>query len=159
MRRIFATRRRKVLAGVSALGLIIATAAFAIWLIGGSGAGSARSGSLSAVFFNPNPGAAPEDLVPAAAPTGTYAMTVTNPNAGNLVLRSLTQNGNASSSSEADCPGTNVTLPALTGLSIPIPSGVTVVTIPNAVRMQPDAPTGCQSRTFTIDVTGTLSTP
>jgi hypothetical protein len=153
------TRRRKTLAVLAVLALAgTTTVALAAWLVGGSGSGAARSGALQQVTLSANTGAAPTDLIPSDVATGTLAATVANPNVA-LKLISVDQNGPTISDDSSACPGTFVTVPQKTGLAIPVPAGSTTVTVPNVVKMDVAAPTGCQGRTFQIPVSAVLSTP
>lgn len=85
---------------------------------------------------------------------------VTNPNAGPVTIESVTGNSSITSSNPSGCSETNVAFPPQTGLSLgPIPAGGTmVITVPNSVHLDADAPTTCQGVLLTIPVlvTGSL---
>jgi hypothetical protein len=58
-----------------------------------------------------------------------------------------------------DCNISYVTVPTRNGLAIPLPSGTTPITIPDAFQIAADAPNDCQGREFTKNLTLTASTP
>jgi len=89
---------------------------------------------------------------------GDLSVKVTNPNAGPVTIKSVTGNSSITSSNPSGCSETNVAFPPQTGLSLgPIPAGGTmVITVPNSVHLDADAPTTCQGvllDAFVEDVT------
>jgi len=98
MRRLFATRRRKV-AVAAVLALLVAAAAWAAWLVISTGTSSGKAGSLVAPTVTANDSGLAGDLFPGT--TGTLQMQVDNPN-GALVVEAVQQNGTVTSGT----PGT-----------------------------------------------------
>lgn len=149
---------RNVLAGF-ALGALGAAAgvAYAMWSAQGSGSG--RASAAFAVDAEIVAADGTPDLFPGAT-DGDIAFTVTNPNPYPITFTAATV-GAVTSSDEAACPATNVTVAEPGALDIVAEPGTSeVLTIPDVVGMDVDAPDGCQGVTFDIELTltGTQST-
>lgn len=162
MRKLYATRRRKLVAVLAVLALLVVSAAFAAWIVG------ARSGARAqtATIVSPT-------VVPTATPNGNLfaggsvplAVDVTNPTSNpplNLVSIATTNVSTTDivSSNEAGCPDANFTVgqSAQTGLSIPVANtGLPIkVNLPGqTLNLAANAPTACMGVTVTVSAGGT----
>jgi hypothetical protein len=149
------TRKRKTIAALAVLALVIVAAALAAWFVSSNGSGSAKAGTLVA----PTVTAATlpiGDTFPGPTPTGTLSLQISNPN-GALILTDVSSTGPATVTS-GSC-STTIDVPVITGLSLSVPTGSSRIDIPTAVRMSSTAPTGCQGAEFSIPVAVDFSTP
>lgn len=99
----------------------------------------------------------PEDGTPDLYPgftDGDVAFTIQNDNPYAVEFTHMTP-GTVTSSDEASCPASNVTVDSATGLSLTVAAGTTsgTLTIEDVVTMDVGAPDGCQGSTFDIDLT------
>lgn len=172
MRRIFATRRRKVFAAIFT-SVLVAGAGFAAWtVITSSGSGAGKTGSLAAPTIT-NGTVLVADTFPSSPagsfnPTGTLTMTIDNPNAGALTLTGFSIDDDAVVGGNAQCDfagaaGRNATnlfvdgqgsaaqaAPpgVVSGLSIAVPPGSSQVNVPAIIGLTSDTPTECQNQTI-----------
>ena len=151
-------RRRRRRGLLLLLGSILAVSvaggiAFALWSTSGTGSGSAKA--ITAQTLTVTAAASPTaDLFPGAS--GALQFTVANPNPYPVSLTSISY-GSVTSSDQANCPASNLTLGAGGALGTPISvpaSGTSgAVSVPSAVTLAVSAPNGCQGVTFTVAVT------
>lgn len=155
-----ASPARRVLAGSLLVTLLSGTGVgWAYW--GATGAGAATAQAATAVPLQVDAtGGTPASLFPGR--TASLSFLLSNPNAYPVSLTTLTAAA-VTSSDEAACPGTWVTLPeavttalAAGGYALPSPVAVaagasgTPVTLDGFLTMDPAAPEGCQGRTFSF---------
>ena len=167
MKKLFATRRRKVAAVAILAILIAASAAMAAWLVtSNQGAGKARAGSLSAVTLETTLGNVSYPATGTARPGDPLDVTVkvTNPAAnGALTIVSAKLNGATITPSGVGCGTGDFSPVNLTGLSIPLPVGTQEIVIPGLIKMSATAPSACQGNTIDINASGgvtiTAATP
>lgn len=124
---------------------------FAVWTSDGTGFGQAKALTIQNVTVTAATGAA--DLYPGFT-QGKVFFTITNPNSYPMTFSAMTP-GTVTSSNEAACPASNVTVIPATGLTLSGPAASTSATqsIANVVTMAAAAPNGCQGVTFTIGLT------
>jgi hypothetical protein len=164
---LLSTRRRKALATAVVCGVAgVGSLAFAAWLTTSNGSGTVKAGALQTVTIVA--GIPPEDTIMPGATAG-LTLKLTNPNSGDLVLKSI-KPGPSSGDAVLDddgnrwnwenqCPATSVDVQTLAGLSVAVPAGTTTVTVPDAVMMDTNAATECQGATFRKGVEAAFSTP
>jgi hypothetical protein len=121
MKKLIATRKRKVVVVLSALLLLGAGAAVAAWLINGSGEGTGRiAGALQAPTVAPVTDVSFNDGNSKCYPGGDCdaGFKITNPNPVDLVITrtdaAIPATGTTTSPA---CPFTNLTMNTVTGLS------------------------------------------
>jgi len=168
--KLFGTKRRRVASTVTAL-MLSAGVAVAAWsIVTSSGSGTGRVGSLVAPTIT-NAGSGTGDLYPSASGfTAPIHFSINNPNTAALVLTSIASfnktnlvGGNATCDwSLASIKGfLRVPASPVTGLSVAVPTGVSVVSVPNMLGL--DSATVDQCQATTIDGIGvsnvTFSTP
>lgn len=147
-----------LIAALTATG--IATAA---WLFNNvAGDAGAKTGTIAAPTIVALTGPEITDtLLP--GDSGPLTLKVNNPNSVDLVMTAVDRDGSISSSNEGGCPASNLSTPGLdvSGLSISIPAGETVVTVPgNIVHLDNAAPSDCNGGVrFTIPVLADFATP
>jgi hypothetical protein len=149
---------------LAVLALTACGAGLAAWLTQGSGTGSARVGTMQALTFAEASPAGATPVYPGG--DGDLVVSVTNPN-GPLTLTSVqsdttvtAQNPNgwsAADVTDGSCSGGYATVSA-TGLSVPVASGTSTITVPAAVHLGLSAPSACQGHTLKLWITGTAST-
>jgi hypothetical protein len=144
-----------VLVAVVVLGT--AGVAFAMWSANGSGSGNAKALTANTVTVNAVTGAA--DLYPGFA-GGDVSFTLTNTNPYPVTFTSMTA-GAITSSNQASCPASNLTVANAAALSLLVGPNATSGTqsIADVVTLASAAPDGCQGITFTValTLTGTQS--
>lgn len=171
MQKVFRTRRRKVIAVLVVLALVVASAALAAWLVSSTGKARGKASSLAPVTFVPASSAeigTAGDLLPGG--TGSVWIKATNPSSVPMVVQSAarpgggTQAGLIVSSDPTGCPASNVTDTLAGGPKVytaadslpPIPanaSGV-LVRLPGVLAMSSTAPNACQGVDFLLDDIG-----
>lgn len=150
------SRRMKTVAIGAGLGVGVATVSaigFAAWTV--TGAGTTSDKALTAAAVTLTASATPTaDLYPGAS--GAAQFTVTNPNPYAVTINTLTF-GTVTSSDPTNCPATNITTTAKTGLSIAVPANGTSApqSVASSFTMATTAPNGCQGVTFTVAATAT----
>lgn len=140
-------------AGALALGTVSGIA-YAAWNVSTAPNGASGARAASAVQLTVSAGTSPGDLYPSTSATGSVYMELTNPNPFPVTLTAATFG--APTTAVTACPGSNITVPNQTGLSISVPANTTTAvarTLPNIVTMSTSAPNECQGVVFTIPVT------
>ncbi|HJQ42106.1 MAG TPA: hypothetical protein VJ831_03390 [Jatrophihabitantaceae bacterium] len=143
---------KKKIAAVGAAGvtLVGVGTAYALWTADGTGSGSSKALTAQSVTVSATTPTA--DLYPGFT-QGDVFFTLTNNNPYAITFTSMTA-GTVTSSDEANCPASNVTVADASGLSIAAPAGgPTAASIADVVSMASAAPDGCQGVTFTIGLT------
>ena len=147
---------------------LMSAPALAYFTAGGSGTGTAATGTLQPLTILPaTTGTSTTPLHPGT--TGDLILNVTNPNSGPVTLRRVSQGGGVSVQDGAGCtsdPGwpttlgtSGVSIPDVTGLevtelNIALPGGSTqVLHLPGAASMSATSAADCQGATFAIPVT------
>jgi hypothetical protein len=150
--RLWGSRRRKFASLLVTMMLVGGGVALAAWLINSNGHGAGRIGSLSTptIVAGSPTGAA---LYPNGDGDGVF--TITNTNNTPLVVTGTDPGGANASGVCYDY----VTVNSLTGLNIPVPTGISTVTVPNVFHLDGSAGTGCMGGTFEKDATLHFSTP
>jgi hypothetical protein len=144
-------RRKKLIAGGAALVALVGLAgiAFALWSSTGSGSGRATATEAVAAVINPADGT--PDLYPGFTEGDVY-FTVDNDNSYPIEFTDMTS-GAVTSSDEANCPASNVTVEDASGLSLAAPPGTsTELSIDDVVTMDLAAPDGCQGVSFDVEL-------
>lgn len=153
-------RQKKLVITTAVLAVLFtATAAVALWNATATGSGQATATTAVSATISTASGDA--DLYPGVS-TGDVSFTITNDNPYPVVFTDMTP-GAVSSSDEANCPASNVTIDPATGLDLDVGAGATTATlgIEDVVSMAEAAPDECQGATFTIalELSGLQSTP
>jgi len=147
--------RKKYVIGIAVAVLAVgAGIAYAAWLIGGSGTGSAKAATAQNITLAA-PASVTGDLYPGFT-GGDLAFEVTNPNNFPVSVTGLTV-GTITSDAGAACAASNIAINGVaSGLSISVPANASAaaVTVPDVVSMIADAAPGCQGATFTVAITG-----
>jgi hypothetical protein len=147
-------RRGLILVVASVLAIVLAGGvAIALWSASGSGSGTTKA--ITAQTLTVTAAATPTaDLFPGAS--GALQFTVTNPNPYPVSMTSISY-GSVTSSDQANCPASNLTLAAGgalgTPISVPASSTSGAASVPSAATLGVSAPNGCQGVTFTVAVT------
>lgn len=145
-------RRKKLIAGsVAAVALVgMVLMASALWNATGTGSGRATATESVEAVVNPSDGTA--DLYPGVADGDVY-FTIDNDNPYPIEFQSMTA-GTVTSSDEAACPGSNVTVADVpSGLTLVAPPGTSEqLSIADVVSMDIAAPDGCQGATFDVEL-------
>ena len=146
------TRSRRPLAVAATVALVLGggTVAYGAW--SSNAAGSSQAKSVTAVALTVNVATGGPDLYPGGSGAVYFTVTNTNPYGVSLTAANF---GAVTSSDEANCPASNITVSNKTGLSLSVGANTTSATlsIANAVTMATSAPDGCQGKTFTIATT------
>lgn len=139
------------------------TAAYAYWSANGSGSAAVASATAAAITVT---GTTSAQLYPGSK--AGVQVTLGNPNVYPVRMTTLTA-VTVTSSDETACPASTIVVASAvaTGLSsggyvLPTPVDVPSrssgsVTLPDLLTMATDAPNGCQSKTFTVNMTFTGS--
>lgn len=126
----------------------------------GSGSGSGSSGTLQTVTIQALAGgdAPTSTLVPSGS--ADVILRVNNPNARPVTAYSVVGNGSITADSgHPACTTTGVTFTAPTApMNLSIPTGQSLVHLPNAAAMSTASQSACQGATFHIPVTLTVRT-
>jgi hypothetical protein len=159
--------RRALFLACAAVGAVAALAvpAFAYFTVpGGSGAGSASTGSLQPLVIKAATTGTPSSTLTPGT-TADLLLNVTNPNAATVTIVSIAQGGGVTvvggallCGSDPAWPTTlgtsGVSVATKTGLSIPVAGGASVVVhIPGGAAMGTNSGVTCQGKTFQIPVT------
>lgn len=156
-RKLWSTRRRKLITTTGGLFVTIVAVAVAAWLTQGEGPGSGKIGSLQplVVLAGPTPNSA-------CVPGGTCdaAVRVSNQN-GPLTLVAVSDSQAVGPTGfTAGCPEGNVSVSEKAGLAIPLAGGeVTELTLADVFALRADAPTSCQGISFSRALKLVASTP
>lgn len=151
-RNIFwASRKRKLATVASSLALIAAGSALAAWLISATGSTGGKIGTLAAPTVTAAP-ASGSALLPGG--TGDATASVQNPNNTPLKVTGVQDAGGAATFPQfSSCTGptANVTVPTKTfATPVNVPANTTtVITLPDSLKLDADAPNGCQGESFT----------
>jgi hypothetical protein len=154
-------KRHKIIAGVLGFALFAAGGALAAWFVSGGGGGYVKVGTLTAPSEQtPANGEIVGTIFPGE--TGPLTFKINNTNTVPLTINDWTPQGaNFSVTGAAGtCPAdsSTATFANKAGLSIPVPVGSSIVTIPNAVTLLGSASNGCQGATFAKTGSLTYST-
>jgi len=143
--------KKKIAAvGIAGVTLVGVGTAYALWTADGTGSGSSKALTAQSVTVSATTPTA--DLYPGFT-QGDVFFTLTNNNPYAITFTSMTA-GTVTSSDEANCPASNVTVAGASGLSIAAPAGgPTAASIADVVSMASAAPDACQGVTFTIGLT------
>jgi hypothetical protein len=150
--------RRTVTGGLALAAALGGTAAWAYWSVGGSGAGSAGTGSLqpitvTALVAGDQAGSA---LLP-GGPAAGVVLRVHNPNPFPVRLSDVAAAGPVTTDvAHPGCTTTGVTFIPPTEPDIPVAAGTTqLVDLPAAASMATTSSSACQGARFAIPVTVT----
>jgi len=129
--------------------------AYALWSANGSGSGSAKA--LTAQTVTVSAATATADLYPGFN-QGDVFFSLTNNNPYPITFTSMTA-GTVTSSDQANCPASNVTVATPTTVSVSVAGNASNVarSVADVVTLASGAPDGCQGVTFTIALTLTGS--
>jgi hypothetical protein len=150
-------RRHPWLATIVTFALFASAGAVAQWLVSGAGTGYVKVGTLTAPSAQvPADGEITGVLFPGTTAALTFKLD--NQSGGALTLTGFSPLGPFTvTGSQGSCTSDTGTalFSAVSGLSITVPTGVTIVSIPNAVTIPASASNGCQGATLAQP--GTLS--
>ena len=150
-------KRKVAMFGLAAATVAAAGTAYAVWSSTGTGPGRAQAVTAQTVTVTAATGTA--DLYPGFADGDVY-FTLTNPNPYPVTFTSMAA-GTITSSNQAACAASLVTVDPATGLSLAVGAGQTtgMQSIADVVTLAGSAPDGCQGVSFTIqlDLTGAQS--
>lgn len=147
------------LAAAVALSGALAGGVLAYWRTSGSGSGAASVGTAQSVTIQAVATGSPSTkLTPGNA--ADLLVQLSNANSYTVTLVGISQSGSGSVTvvGGTGCTAANasVSVPTVTGLTIPVGSGVQVVHIPGGASMDATSNTGCQGASFQIPVTVTV---
>ena len=144
-------KRKVAMVALAAVTLAAAGTAYAVWSSTGSGSGRAQALNAQTVTVTAATGTA--DLYPGFADGDVY-FTLTNPNPYPVTFTSMAA-GTITSSNQAACAASLVTVDPATGLSLTVGADQTTGTqsIADVVNLSSAALDGCQGVTFTIQLT------
>ena len=150
-----ATRRTAPGVAATVVTLLVAGVAVAYWLSGGSGSGTAATGTVVAVTLSP--GTPTAQLHPGGH--ANVQLTLTNPNAADVRVEALALDtgegtgGFAVDGAHSGCDVTTLGYETQTdggdGWTVPANDALSV-TLPDALSMTSDAADACQGATFTV---------
>ena len=146
------TIRKKIVATLITLGIVAAAgSAFAMW--SATAAGSARAKALTAQQATVTAVTGAADLYPGYT-AGDVHFTINNTNPYPVTFTSMTS-GAVTSSNEAGCASSLITVANASGLSFTVPANSTsnTLTINDVVSMNSTAGDGCQGATFDVALT------
>ena len=132
-------------------------AALAYWRTTGTGSGVASTGTAQAVTVQAVATGSPTvKLIPGAS--GDLLVQLSNPNTYSVTVTGISQNGSVSPVGGSGCTGANsgVTVPSLSGLTITVAAGTSVVTIPTGASMSLASASACQGLVFNVPVNVTV---
>jgi hypothetical protein len=144
-------RFRLVVVGALLSIVLMGAVASALWSASGTGSGRAVALNAQSVVVSATPGT--QDLYPGSTGGAVY-FTLTNPNPYAVTFTTMTA-GTVTSSDQANCPASNVSVGNASGLSLPVAANTTsgTLSISNVTAMQLAAPNACQGITFTVSLT------
>jgi hypothetical protein len=145
--------RRRLIAILAVVGLLMGGAAWAYFTSHGSGSGPGSTGTMSTVTLSATAGSPLTPLYPGGS--GDVSLEVNNTNAYSVTLVSVTGSGTITPIADPSCTTTGVTFTNQTGLSTTIPASTSgyQIRLPGAVAMGSSSSNGCQGATFSIPVT------
>lgn len=152
---------RVITAGIAALLLSVAGAAYGAFTATGSGTGAATTGTMATVSVAALSGQTPTTLLQPGA-SGEVVVSVHNPNTYAVRVVSVVAAGSIVVSGGSGCTAGNsgVTFTDQTALSVAVPASTTqLLRLAGAVAMSSSSASGCQGATFSIPVTVTAETP
>jgi hypothetical protein len=137
------------------LGTVAVGVGLGAWSIGGTGNGSAKATTASAITLADASAFTSADLYPGA--TGNLKLRATNPNPFPVRITAVSGNGTITSDKGAACDAsTGVTLANQSGLTLDLAAGATAtLTVANAVSMSNSSDNSCQGAIFTVPVSVT----
>jgi hypothetical protein len=144
-------KRKVAMVGLAAATVAAAGTAYAVWSSSGTGPGRAQAVTAQTVTVTAATGTA--DLYPGFA-DGDVHFTLTNPNPYPVTFTSMAA-GAITSSNQAACAASLVTVDPATGLSLAVGAGQTTApqSIADVVTLSSAALDGCQGVSFTIQLT------
>jgi hypothetical protein len=156
MKRLIATRRRKVAAIVTLLALVAVGVGVAAWLVSGNGPGTAKTGSLIGPTISaPSWSGTTGLLLPGSV--GDVEVSIQNQNSTALTITSFQANGSTITTDQGiNCTGVNFTTPSGT-VAVPqiVPANsTTAVRLVGAIGLIANAPGGCQNAVVTLGGSG-----
>ena len=159
MKTRFVSARRVLTVALGMGAALVMGVAFALWTQTGTGSGSAKAiqASPSTVTVDTAAATTGADLYPGFTGGDLY-LQVNNPNPYPVRFTDVDAK-TVTSSNEAACPASNITLADKSGLTIDLPanSGAVSKSVADVVTLAGSAPDGCQGVSFTVAValTGT----
>jgi hypothetical protein len=144
------SQRAAVITLIGVVVASVASVAFAAWTVTGSGSGSVKAASVTAL----NASAAPTSPLFPGSTTG-ITVTVTNKNPFAVEVQSFTAGKGVTVDDDHadDCDGSNVVVLNKSGLTQRVdPGDTTAFTVEASVSMSNDAPAGCQGASFEISL-------
>jgi len=151
MRRFLFGSKRRTVATVVALSLVLTTAAWAAWTLTATNVPfRSKVGQLQAVSFSAFPtGSFQGDLTPG----GSVGLRVNanNPNTVALELKSASGTLTIQAENNVTCPASNFTA-TLNGNvpGVAVPTGSSTIIIPNAISASAALPQACQGQEITV---------
>lgn len=150
-------RRRLVVSlAVAVLLVALADRGFAFWQSGGSGTGTAATGTPQPVTVRAATGTPSSKLLPGSS--ADLVVRIDNPNAYSVTIVGIAQNGTLTVSGGTSCTAANagVSVPAQSGLSLTVGTGTSVVHIPAGAAMGTGSDSGCQGASFRVPIMVTV---
>jgi hypothetical protein len=151
--------RKKKIAAVVVLALVVVSAAVAAWFVQSLGTGAGKFGTLSAPTVSAHDGAftgVADFIFPGTS--GSIGFSIENNNPTALILTALAPNGPITGSGGTTCTS-HVTFSSMTGLSVAVPVGVTLIRVPNALAADAATPSECQGTSLVLPVSAQFATP
>jgi hypothetical protein len=156
--------RRRALWLFGALALIAASVAIGAWLISSQGGGKSQIGTLVAPTVTPAASAPSQACLPGG--DCPVALAVDNPNPSGLLLTGMAAGTDASQNGGVYTNGGNsincfafLSVQSVSGLSLNVPVGQSIVTVPGGAHLASETPTECQGIAVTRAVRADFSTP
>lgn len=148
------SRKKKAVAAVCGVGVVLATAGGAYGLWTSTATGSSSSKALTAQTVSVTAETATADLYPGFSGGDVFFGITTNNNPYPIRFTSMAP-GAITSSNQTACPASHVTVASKSGLTIDVAAGAAATgqTIADVVTLATAAPDGCQGVTFTIALT------
>lgn len=137
--------------GIATLGLVTYGVVSALW--SANATGTSQSKALTAQVVTATAATATADLYPGFS-GGDVFFNLANTNPYPIQFTAMAP-GTVTSSDQANCPASNVTVSSKSGLAINVPANgaASAQTISDVVTLASAAPDGCQGVTFSIAVT------
>lgn len=145
--------KKTMILTLGALGLSVASVAFASWLSSGTGSGYVKAVTAQPLTTVDVSASTTAQLYPGG--TGDVILRVHNPNGYKIQVTSVTGNGTitADSPGHSGCTTTGVTFTDQTGLTADVAAGGnTDLTFTGAASMSNASLNACQGATFTVPV-------
>ena len=157
-RNLHRARRASILVGaVAALVIGLGSgAAFAYFTSVGSGSGRATTGTAKRVTVIAATGTVKSKMIPGGS--ADLLVELDNPNSFPVVITDISQNGALSVVGGTNCTAANsgVSVPTQSGLDVTIPTGDTLVHVPNGASMSSTSNSGCQGASFELPISLTV---